>query len=211
MTTKERFGSSLQRLYVILGAIALIFLFGILNERNVKHTLNDYLVSGGLAAALFLFVYFLTKNTFLEIQNQRVLKNSGYRDIGSDTIDIFYIKYIYRAPAFIWRSGGSLMLIYARDEKGHLKYSALREVNYSNDTLKRFLRRVKQINPSIELDREYLDFLAGKYDYEYRSFGAWVPSKNTIASVEARLREKGEKWDTVSPLGRFLAKKSKKK
>lgn len=195
----------METVYVTLAAIAALFVLAIL-AKSVKHTIDNYLVGGGSAALWFLLIYFTNRNTYLEIRDKRTLKNSGYRDIGSDTLDIFDIKYIYRIPAFIWRSWGSLMIIYVKDAKGQLRHSALREVNYSNDTLKRFLRRVKQINPSIELDQEYLDFLDGKYDYEERSFGRWVWSKNTVAGVEARLREKGEKWDPVGPLGKLLNK-----
>jgi hypothetical protein len=179
--------------YITLTVIAVIFLLGFL-EKNIIHTPSDYLVSGGIASLLFLLIYVTTINTYLEIQDQRTLRNSGYRDIGYDNFDILNIKYIYRASAFIWRSGGSLMLIYIRDEDGRLKLSKVREVNYPNDTLKRFLRRITQLNPSIELDQEYSNFLSGKYDDEDRSFGRWVKSSNSIADIEARLHTKGEKW-----------------
>ena len=46
---------------------------------------------------------------------------------------------------------------------------------------------MKQIKPSIELDPEYKKFLEGKLFLEN-------PPNNTIASVEARLKAKGEHW-----------------
>lgn len=201
---RERFEST-KSIIILLAAMYLsFFAIGYFQYGLIY---DEHLLYGSIAALLgLLLAYLLWKNTYLEIEHHRILKNSGYRDIGSDTLDIVDIKYIYRIPAFVWRSGGSLMMIYTKDAHGELRYSALREVNYSNDTLKRFLRRLRQIKPSIELDQEYEDFLAGKYDYEERSFGRWVWSKNTVASVEARLREKGEKWDPVGPLGQLLNK-----
>ena len=116
------------------------------------------------------------------------LINSGYRSIGKDTIDIFDIKYIYRYPNFILKWYGSRMVFYIQMPNGKLRQSSLREVNYSNDTLRSFLKRIKKIKPNIELDPEYEKFLQEKL---------WLEdsSENTIASVEERLREKGEVWD----------------
>jgi hypothetical protein len=71
---------------------------------------------------------------------------------------------------------------------GKLRQSSLREVNYLNDRLRDFLRRIRQIEPSIELDPEYEKFLEEKLYLE-------DASENTVASVEARLKAKGEQWE----------------
>lgn len=86
------------------------------------------------------------------------------------------------------------MVIYIKGDGGKLKHSALRESNYSNENLKNILTRLKQLNPSIELDPEYEDFLSGKLG----SQNPWgfnnLGTKNTKKSVEDRLRAKGEAW-----------------
>ena len=79
------------------------------------------------------------------------------------------------------------MVFYAQGPDGKLRQSALRERNYSSDTLQAFLKRLKQIKPTIELNSEYEKFLQGKLFIEN-------PSENTAASVEAHLKAKGERW-----------------
>jgi hypothetical protein len=70
-------------------------------------------------------------------------------------------------------------MIYHRDEQGGIRHSALRERNYSDETLKKFLLRIKTIKPTIEIDPEYQDFLKGNLRLSQSS-------KNTVASVEER-------------------------
>ncbi len=79
------------------------------------------------------------------------------------------------------------MVIYHRDENGNIRHSALRERNYSPTTLKSFLCRLIAINPLIEIDPEYREFLNGRLELK-------APSKNSVATVEQRLRDKGEVW-----------------
>jgi hypothetical protein len=145
-------------------------------------------------------VYFSTLNTYLEIQDERTLVNSGYHDFGKDIIAIHDIKYIYRVPQFIvaWY-GGSLMVIYHKDTQNGIQHSALRERNYNQDTLKRFLLRIKEIKPTIEIDSEYQEFLKG--NLELRS-----PSKNKVEQVEQRLRDRGERWERASRMSSFLGR-----
>jgi hypothetical protein len=49
------------------------------------------------------------------------------------------------------------------------------------------LKRLKQIKPSIELDPEYEKITAGQMFIDDMS-------QNTVSSVEARLKAKGERW-----------------
>lgn len=181
---KERFKSNMHFVYIVLGAIAVYFWAGGFRSDS----LNNLLVFIVLAGSLFLVAYLSTIRTYLEIQDNRQLINSGYRTFGKDRIDIFDIKYIYRFSNFRLKWYGSRMVFYIEMPNGKLHQSSLREVNYSNDTLRDFLKRIKQIKPSIELDPEYVAFLEEKLYLE-------DASENTVASVEARLKAKGETWE----------------
>jgi hypothetical protein len=196
--TKERFQSG-YRLIVLTVVTVLGLLVVGYHEHHVALDRNTLIV-----ITLFLAVIVSTikdrLNTHLEITDSRLLTNSGYHDFGDVIIDIRDIKYIYRVPQFplAW-FGGSLMVIYHTDEKGGIRHSALRETNYPEDTLKRFLLRMKEIKPTIELDSEYEKILSDKLGFR-------DASENTVATVEHRLRDKGEQWDTVSGLKKFLGK-----
>ena len=122
-----------------------------------------------------------------EDSDKRKIINSGYWDIRKDTVDIFDIKYIYRFPHMIIKGWGSRMVLYVKTEDGKLRQSSIREVNYSNDTLVQFLKRIEEINPNIELDNEYQKIIEGEIEFS-------DASQNTVKEVEQRLRDKGEKW-----------------
>lgn len=180
---KERFKSSMYLVYLALGAIAFVIYAGNYND----WTFNDYLEGVVLVLGLFLIVFFSTISTYLEIQDNRWLINSGYRTFGKDKIDIFDIKYIYRFPQFILKWYGSRMVFYIKTPDGKLRQSSQREINFSEDKLIQFLKRIKQLNPNIELDAEYEKILNGEMEKNN-------PSENTVASIEGRLKEKGEVW-----------------
>jgi hypothetical protein len=177
----------MQSIYFILFVIAGFVYLGYL--QNGPYPVDKNTFEGiFFAAALFVIVVAWKVRTFLEIQDNRWLINSGYRTFGKDKIDIFDIKYIYRHPNLRLKWYGSRMVFFIKGADGKLTQSSLREVNYSNDTLRAFLKRIKQIKPSIELDPEYEKFLEEKLYLE-------DASENTVASVEARLKEKGERWE----------------
>lgn len=187
---KERFQAGHRFIVVIILATIGLFTIGI-SEHNLSFDfpLNQ---NTQIVSLLFLGVIILAvrsqQTTYLEIQDERNLINRGYHDFGKDILDIHDIKYIFRVPQFplAW-FGGSLMVIYSTDNTGELRHSALRERNYSEETLVKFLRRIKEIKTSIELDPEYIAFLDGKIVLR-------DASENTVASVEERLKAKGESW-----------------
>jgi hypothetical protein len=187
---KERFERSYRFVIMTVVGTACLFAVGI-NEHNISLSFpleRNTMIVSSLFVGLILLTIRWKITTYLEIQDERMLVNSGYHDFGKDIIDIHDIKYIYRIPQFIvaWY-GGSLMMIYHRDEQGGIRHSALRERNYSDETLKKFLLRIKTIKPTIEIDPEYQDFLKGNLRLSQSS-------KNTVASVEERLKAKGESW-----------------
>ncbi len=180
---KERFKSSMTLLYVFVSAVAL----SVFVADYKDWLLNDYLFAVSISAILLIIVYLSTIHLYLEIQNNRTLINSGYNTFGKNEIDIFNIVYIYRHPEFILKWYGSRMVFYIRIPEGKLRQSSLREINYSNETIIKFLTRIKEINPNIELDHEYKKIIKGEIEKN-------EPSHNTLKSVEARLQEKGENW-----------------
>jgi hypothetical protein len=128
------------------------------------------------------------RSTYLEIKKPNELTNAGYHSFRTDTLDITQIRYITPIPQtalpFI---GPSLMLIYVRRDDGIIAHSTVREYSYDESTLKQFLARLKEINPSIELDIEYEEFLRGERILRTKT-------NNTARSVEQMLRDKGERW-----------------
>jgi hypothetical protein len=181
---KEHFASSVYLVYIFVAAIAGYFLIGNFTARP----LNDFLFFSAFAMGTLLLVYLSTIHTYLEIQDNRWLINSGYRTFGKDRIDIFDIKYVYRFSELILKWYGSRMVFYIKTEDGTLRQSSQREINFSNDKIIEFLKRIKQINPRIELDQEYEEIIKGEMETS-------SASENTVASVEARLKEKGERWE----------------
>jgi hypothetical protein len=184
---KERFESRNTYIVAVLAFVAAILFLGF-SENKLLYFRQDPLVSGGLIFLLIAFGIYLKVTMFVEIQDDRWLVNSGYYTFWNQKFDIFDVKYIYRYPNFVLKWYGSRMVFYIRTPDGKLRQSSLREVNYSNDTLRAFLKRIKQIKPSIELDLEYEKFLEEKLYLE-------DASQNTVSSVEARLKEKGERWE----------------
>ena len=183
---KERFKSKMQSIYFVLFVIGGFFYLGYLQNGPYSLERNTF-EAIFLAVILFGIVFDFKVRTYLEIQDARWLINSGYRTFGKDKIDIFDIKYIYRYPNLRLKWYGSRMVFYIKTPEGKLRQSSVRELNYSNDTFRDFLKQIRQIKPSIELDSEYEKFLEEKLYLE-------DASENTVASIEARLKEKGETW-----------------
>ena len=195
---KERFTSGYGLISLALVCLSVMF---VASYYDGKLFLNQSgLTAGAIALAGLLLVAWTQKTIYLEIQNSRTLINSGYYDFKKDTLDIHDIKYIYRVPQFIIRYfGGSLMVIYIKDDNGGIRHSPLRERNYPEATLKKFLLRIKALKPTIELDPEYEAFLADKIDLH-------SASQNSVEGVEQRLRDKGETWNRVTGAKKFLSK-----
>ena len=195
---KERFTSGYGLIWLtLIGVVALLTVS--YRERGFVPNQDTSVMLLLFFGGIILTLIFRT-TTYLEIQNSRTLINSGYYDFKKDTLDIHDIKYIYRVPQFIMRYfGGSLMMIYIKDDNGGIRHSAIRERPYPEATLKKFLLRIKALKPTIELDPEYEAFLADKIDLH-------SASQNSVEGVEQRLRDKGETWNRVTGAKKFLSK-----
>jgi hypothetical protein len=190
----QRFRSSNANNLFLVPSLLLMFVLGY-HERHVQFDQHTFiLVLFALGAVLYAF--WDSTRLYLEVRDDRTIVNSGYRTFGNDILDIRDIKYIYRARAFPVWFGPSLMLIYTTDDKGELRHSVVREQPYAQGTLKQFLLRIKTLKPTIELDPEYEAFLTDQIELR-------DASKNSIASIEKRLRDRGEHWDRAT---RFLNK-----
>jgi hypothetical protein len=184
----EVFRRSWELLWVVLAANIIIFLLRY-SERGAEIFTGDFHVSVFFFALLLVLMLYFTLTTYLAIENNRTLINSGYHFFGTIRIDIQRIKYIYRFPNMRLRGWGSRMVIYLHSDTGTLVSTAVLEAAYSPKTLEAFLRRIKSLNPAIELDPEYEEILSSPHIRIIED-----PSDNTVASVEARLRTKGETW-----------------
>ncbi len=92
------------------------------------------------------------------------------------------------------------------EEKGNIKYSSVREANYNDATIKEFLTRLKQLNPSIELEQQYQDLVDGKLGGENQPKFTKVPATYSVDEVEERLRNRGEHWEHRGLLGMLMDK-----
>ncbi len=181
----ERFNSSYSLLFLVIGVVVLPFFLDYLHNKPIVLNGSTW-ESLAIASALVLLVFWDRQTTYLGIQDNRSLINSGYRSFRKDIFDIRDIKYIYRLPNFFLSWYGSRMVFYINGEDGKLRQTSLREVAYSASTLERFLRRVKEIKSTIELDPEYEKILRGELLFN-------DPSENTVSIIEKKLKEKGEK------------------
>ena len=180
---KEIYKSNNSLIWLTLGFIGVTYWAGDMLTKS----LHENLIAASLCGFLLLIVYHSSETEHLEIENEKILVNSGYDWFRKQRLNINDIKYIYRKPQFIIKWYGSRMMIITKDSTGKLTESDLREVNFSEGTLIRFLKRIKELNPKIELDPEYEMMLKGEL---FKN----DPSENTTESIEKRLRDKGEKW-----------------
>src|SRR5262249_4497513 len=147
----EYFKSSLYLVFIFAAIVFSSFAIGDIQSRTFKDA-AEFIAFGML---LILLVYINARHSYFQIKDGRWLISSGYKTFRKEKIDIYKIKYIYRYPELILKRYGSRMAIFFTDTDGILKESAQREVNFSNEVLVNLLRRIKRINPAIELDNEY--------------------------------------------------------
>ncbi|KND47469.1 MAG: hypothetical protein AB199_03505 [Parcubacteria bacterium C7867-004] len=183
---KELFRSNLVPIYTSALLVGVFLIEGY--SKDFFHELNRQTIFFLLLLLMILLVNIRTFfSTYLEIQDARTLINSGYKTFGKDKIDVLSIKYIYRFSQYVLPWFGSRMNLYILRSDGTLYHNSIREGSYSDEKIKSFLNRIKQIKPSIVLDAEYESFLNGKLELN-------DASKNTVSSVEKILKEKGEKF-----------------
>ena len=185
-----RYKGNYTSVWVTAIAVVSFMVFGYFERGLDSASMQGVLIG----ICLILYMSWDSSNTFIKVLENRYVVNKGYKSFSHDKIDIFDIKYIYRVPAFPWKSGGSLLVMYIKYKDGKLKHSALREHNYSNKTLKSILEKLRSVNSSIELDPEYEKFLSGELGPQNPWGFNNIATENTKESVENRLKDKGEKW-----------------
>jgi hypothetical protein len=180
---KEKFQASWWENVWLYGIGGVILIFLGYKERGFD---SASLQGVGILLLLILFLVWSQFRSYLEIRDLRELIIRGQLDFGHTSLDIFSIKYIRRTPAFLLKTWGSFIVIYVTDQEGKLKHSTIREKNYTKNTIKGFLKRITDINPHIDLDPEYQDLLAGKYDDGIGYF-TMTPAKRSLFEVEKEL------------------------
>jgi hypothetical protein len=175
---KERFGARnfYVWLYIVIAAV-LAYAGDIIHR-----PLNEILISLGLIIGLLVIVYVSTATTYFEIQDLSTLIINGYRNFGKDNIPLFDIIFIGRTKNFPLKQYGSRMVFYIKMPDGTLAHSSQREINFSNETLIKFLTRLKQLNPRIELDHEYERIIKG-------DLLSSDPSNNPMEKLDKRAEE----------------------
>lgn len=181
---REYFKASKGILWVTIGGVVLVGWFGDLLHRAQ----TEVFISFVLLASIVLLAVRSVTNTYLEIRNKRTLISSGYRNFGKDVIDIYNIFYIGRIPNFPLRQYGSRMVLYIKTSENNIAHASQREVNFSNDTIVSFLKRVKQINPNIKLDSEYEKIINGELLTS-------DPSENSMEKVDRSAADSLNKED----------------
>ena len=66
------------------------------------------------------YVIYDRYNSYLEIRDKRTLINKGNRTFGHDEVDIYDIKYVLRAQAFLMKSWGCRMMIIYEESPNRL-------------------------------------------------------------------------------------------
>ncbi len=182
---EDKYQSSLTIVYIVAGSFPLYVLLGYIERgTDVFKVIDIMLVLGTLA---LLFILWDRRTTYLQL-SQSHFTNSGYHSFRKDTIEISKIKYITRIPQtalpFV---GPSSMVIYSTLVDGRIAHCFVREYSYDEPVLKQFLTKIKDLNPNIELNTEYEEFLQDKRELKHKT-------SNTMQTVEQMLRDKGEIW-----------------
>jgi hypothetical protein len=145
----------------------------------------DFYTQVALFAAGILLLSFIWDryHIYVQIIDGRHFINAGARSFIKDKVELRDIKCIARAgsPTKWW---GSLMIMFGPQTNKQVRLTFLREKAYDDETIKALLRELKRLNPSIELDEEYEQFLNTPPD------GMWLsenPAKRMVPEVEAKM------------------------
>ena len=144
-----------------------------------------------LSAAVVVVTYVLNKNNYIKIADNLDVTVSGHGSWSKVYTRIPEIKYILRIPQYAIKSFGAKMMIYVEDGGG-LKHIQVKEFGMSDVDIRDFLQKIKSINPNVVLDSEYEEFLSQPVDANRNNRFRDSTTKNSVASVEKFLRERGE-------------------
>ncbi len=157
----EKFQGSQELLLfgIPLTIIGIVFsLWGQDIDSNVIKGLGLFLVGLILVCLAGLF----TSTTIVDSKTlvSKVFLARGFK------ADIHKITKIDRTSVFVFKHWGSRLQIYHADESGQETWHTIQESMYSVETIKKLLKRLKEINPSIELHKQYQDLIDGKIENE---------------------------------------------
>ena len=136
---------------------------------------------------MLLFGYFFDRNTRLEIKDKRKLVSYGFNNpFSSEAVNIYDIKYIYRAKVESSGLLGNYVLFFTKDKADKLNVMKIREKAYPENTLVNLISTLKLINPNIEIDSEYMEIV------DNRNHLWKMPANKSIWDVRKILEDKEE-------------------
>lgn len=137
---------------IVLGGLVIIWLIAAYSQNGVSSDPRGYV----LGATLVLLLVGVARNTWLQIEGG-ILTSSG-QSLFPRKLELINAREVRRVRGSIFSSGGAWMAFFGRD--GLLL--RIRELGYSESTLKRFVCGLKERYPAIELDPQYTDFGDGR-------------------------------------------------
>lgn len=143
----------------------------------------------GLIAFICLEIYLIWRryNIHVEIRDNEWLINAGQRMFVPDTLNIQEIRYIARAPRWIFKTGQSVMIIFVKGKGGDLKQTNFQEWNYDAMTLRAILLRLMSLNPNIDIDHQYGELIN---DPEDKADIKNIPAERSMEDIERYVQSK---------------------
>lgn len=125
---------------------------------------NDHVLQGfGLMLLGLVFLWLSSSLTFIKIIDKtKLVSKVGFgKGFNADISDISEID---RTSVFIFKHWGSRLHFHFTDKNGKESVAVVQESMYNVKTIKQLLKRLKELNPSIRLNKQYQDLVDGKID-----------------------------------------------
>lgn len=148
-------------------------------------------VVGGMIVAT-VYVYLLSTNMYVKIVDNMNIIINWHDSFKKVEVRLPEVKYILRVPRMVIPGFGIKMLLYV-EEGDHLKHVAINEYGFNDKKLHEFLEKIRSVKPNVILDAEYEEFLGKAIDPVKSHNFSSSTTKNTVASVEQFLKNRGEK------------------
>jgi hypothetical protein len=159
--TEEKFTGGHENLLTVIVFLVIAVLFIVLEQG-----LSSNVIQGiSILLALVIFFYIGDLLTYIIITEKRnLISKTGFGR--GFSCDIYNINKIERTSVFIFKTWGNRLQIYFIDETGQETWRVIQESMYGVKIIKQLLKRLKEINPSIQLDQQYQELIDGKINDE---------------------------------------------
>lgn len=148
--------SELRRAIIVWCAVILLSWWGAGIDKY-------WLIGVGAAVAYICFVIWERYHRYIEITDNRYLRNAGTTDFWQKdpVVDIFSIKYIGRTYNPISPYWSRKIIIFAIMPEGRIMHTNIGETQYDEEILRDLINKLKSLNPNIQLDPAYQQLLEG--------------------------------------------------